>query len=145
MQQGGGGGSSVITGEQPLPTTDATGRPLASENYSIWNQFNIPNDLLLSGRPAHFRNANEQLYNMLELNPEMKDMIPKKVVEHVQPGTRGGFKSTSPPEHSWHHNAQNPVKIELVPRAQHKAPGDVQKSLHPNQQGGFKKLQTGIE
>lgn len=80
-----------------------------------------------------------------KLNPEMESVIPKKVVEHVQPGARGGFKSTSLPEHSWHHNAQNPVKIELVPRAQHKAPGDVQKSLHPNQQGGFKKLQTGIK
>ncbi|MCT8350281.1 HNH endonuclease, partial [Photorhabdus temperata] len=53
------------------------------------------------------------------------------------------FERTSPPNHSWHHNAQNPTKIELIPRSQHQAPGAVQKSLHPNQEGGFKKLGSG--
>ncbi|HED6271691.1 HNH endonuclease [Enterobacter sichuanensis] len=64
-------------------------------------------------------------------------------MSHVQPGARGAFKDTSPPKHTWHHNAQDPSKIELVPRPQHKAGGPVQQSLHPSGQGGFKKLHSG--
>jgi hypothetical protein len=122
---------------------DASGRPLSSSQYSVWYQTDIPEDIQSGTRGQHFRNANQQLYEAIQKNPEMAKLLPQEVVEHVQPTPRGKFQPTSPPNHSWHHNAQNPVKIELVPRSQHRAPGPVQSSLHPNQKGGFKKLQSG--
>ncbi|WP_211283555.1 HNH endonuclease, partial [Xenorhabdus budapestensis] len=124
-----------------LNGTDATGRPLSSPNYSVWYQTEIPEELHSGSRSSHFRNANGQLYNTIQNNPELKGKLPAEVINHVQPGARGGFKGNSPPGHSWHHNAQDPTKIELIPRPQHQAPGEVQKSLHPKQEGGFKKLQ----
>lgn len=123
-----------------LSGNDASGRPLSSSNYSVWYQADIPTDIQSGTREQHFRNANQQLYEAIQKNPSLANALPPEVVAHVQPGPLGGFKDTSPPNHSWHHQAQNPIKIELVPRSQHKAPGPVQGSLHPNQQGGYKKL-----
>uniref|UniRef100_UPI0006859B87 RHS repeat-associated core domain-containing protein n=1 Tax=Oceanospirillum beijerinckii TaxID=64976 RepID=UPI0006859B87 len=124
-----------------LSEVDGSGRPLSSPHYSIWYQTEIPSGLYNASRPKHFQNANEQLYYELENNPELKAMYPDEVVKHVQPGPRGKFNRNSPPNHTWHHNSQDPTKVELIPRAQHKAPGPVQQSLHPKQEGGFKKLQ----
>ncbi|WP_346395513.1 RHS repeat domain-containing protein, partial [Pseudomonas syringae] len=121
---------------------DASGRPLSSSQYSVWSSVEMPTEIHGSGRSTHFKYANEELYNRTLKNPELKSALPPEVVEHIQPGPRGGFSDRSPPNHSWHHNAQSPKDIELMPRAQHKAPGPVQNSLHPNQQGGFKKLQS---
>ncbi|WP_415639804.1 RHS repeat domain-containing protein, partial [Pseudomonas floridensis] len=121
---------------------DASGRPLSSSQYSVWTRVEMPAELHGSGRATHFRYANEELYNRTVKYPELKSALPPEVVEHIQPGPRGGFSDRSPPSHSWHHNAQSPTDIELIPRSQHKAPGPVQNSLHPNQQGGFKKLQN---
>ncbi|PIT14909.1 hypothetical protein BGI33_07055 [Snodgrassella alvi] len=126
--------------KKDLSGVDASGRPLSSSGYSVWYQTEIPENIQTSTRAQHFKNANEQLYNVLKNNPDFAKMLPPEVVAHVQPGPRGGFKGTSPPEHSWHHNAHDPTKIELIPRSQHKAPGPVQGNLHPNQKGGFKKL-----
>ncbi|EMQ2088728.1 RHS domain-containing protein [Salmonella enterica subsp. enterica] len=123
-----------------LSGNDASGRPLSSPNYSVWYQIDIPIDIQSGTREQHFRNANQQLYEAIQKSPSLANTLPPEVVAHVQPGPLGGFKDTSPPNHSWHHQAQNPVKIELIPRSQHKAPGPVQGSLHPNQQGGYKKL-----
>ncbi|WP_414477536.1 HNH endonuclease [Photorhabdus khanii] len=129
----------------PLGLTgfDASGRPLSSPNYSVWYQTDIPADLHSSSRPKHFNNANKQLYEAIQKNPSLAKSLPPEIVAHVQLGPKGGFERTSPPNHSWHHNAQDPTKIELIPRSQHQAPGAVQKNLHPNQEGGFKKLGSG--
>ncbi|MGL4387107.1 MAG: hypothetical protein ACRCR8_06225 [Snodgrassella alvi] len=62
-------------------------------------------DIQTGTRSQHFRNANEQLYNAIQKNPDLANMLPKEIVAHVQSGPRGGFKSTSPAEYSWHHNA----------------------------------------
>jgi RHS repeat-associated protein len=121
---------------------DASGRPLSSSQYSVWTSVEMPQDIHASGRPTHFRYANEELYNRTLKYPELNSALPPEVVEHIKPGPRGGFSDRSPPNHSWHHNAQTPKDIELIPRSQHQAPGPVQNSLHPNQQGGFKKLQS---
>ena len=126
-----------------LSGVDGSGRPLSSGNYSVWQQQNIPENIQSGTRSEHFRNANEQLYNSIQKNPSLGKALPPEVVAHVQPGPKGGFASTSPPNHSWHHNTQDTPKIELIPRAQHKAPGAVQKSLHPGQKGGFNKLRSG--
>jgi len=128
-----------LTGE------DATGRPLSSPNYSVWSQVELPPDQLSGSRADHFKYANEHLNTQIQNNPAFGESLPSGVVEHVQPGPRGGFKATSPPEMSWHHNAQDPRMLELVPRAQHRAPGAVQGSLHPNQAGGFKALKNGCK
>jgi RHS repeat-associated protein len=121
---------------------DASGRPLSSFQYSVWTSVEMPSSIHGSNRSAHFRYANEELYKRALQHPELKAALPPEVVQHIQPGPRGGFKPTSPPNHSWHHNAQAPKDIELIPRAQHQAAGPVQNSLHPNQEGGFKKLQS---
>ncbi len=121
---------------------DATGRPLSSSNYSVWVKLDIPSKIHSDSRRVHFQNADQQLFEAIQRDPSLAKMLPSEIVDHVQPGARGAFAGTSPPNHSWHHNAQDPTKIELIPRAQHKAPGMVQHSLHPNQQGGFKKLSS---
>ena len=125
-----------------LSNLDSTGRPLNSPFYSVWYETAIPENLHSSGRPVHFRDANQQLYNHILANPELSKILPPEVVAHVHPGVRGGFSDRSPPNHTWHHNAYDPSRIELVPRGQHRAPGAVQQSLHPNQGGGFKQLQA---
>lgn len=102
----------------------------------------MPQDIHGSSRGVHFKYANEELYKRTVQYPELKAALSPEVVEHVQPGPRGGFSDRSPPNHSWHHNAQSPKDIELIPRAQHQAKGPVQTSLHPNKKGGFKQLQS---
>ena len=125
-----------------LSCVDGSGRPISSPHYSVWQQFEIPVDVQPGSRSQHFRNANEQLYNVIQSNPSLANQLPSEVVSHVQPGSRGGFQGTSPPGQTWHHNAQNPTIIELVPRPQHRAPGPVQQTLHPKNGGGFKQLQA---
>ena len=121
---------------------DGSGRPLSSSQYSVWTSVEMPQEIHSLNRGAHFKYANEELYNRTLQYPELKAALPAEVVEHIQPGPRGGFSDRSPPNHSWHHNAQSPKDIELIPRAQHQAKGPVQASLHPNQKGGFKALQN---
>ncbi|MCE0853984.1 RHS domain-containing protein, partial [Pseudomonas asiatica] len=121
---------------------DGSGRPLSSSQYSVWTSVEMPQEIHGSNRGAHFKYANEELYKRTLQYPELKAALPAEVVEHIQPGPRGGFSDRSPPNHSWHHNAQSPKDIELIPRAQHQAKGPVQASLHPNQKGGFKALQN---
>lgn len=125
-----------------MSEVDASGRPLSSPHYSVWQQFELPVEVQPGTRPQHFNNANQQLYNAIQKNPSLSSLLPSDVVAHVQPGPRGGFSSTSPPGQTWHHNAIDPTKIELVPRSQHRAPGAVQQTLHPNNGGGFKQLQN---
>jgi len=126
-----------------LEGVDATGRPLSSPNYSAWDTVELPVEQFPKDRPDHFKYANEQLYNKISADPGLKEILSPELVDHVTPGSRGGFSDRSPPGMSWHHNEQDPKILELLPRAQHKAPGAVQKSLHPSQGGGFKKLQNG--
>ncbi len=121
---------------------DGSGRPLSSSQYSVWSSVEMPQDIHGSSRGVHFKYANEELYKRTVQYPELKAALSPEVVEHVQPGPRGGFSDRSPPNHSWHHNAQSPKDIELIPRAQHQAKGPVQTSLHPNKKGGFKQLQS---
>jgi len=125
-----------------LTGVDGSGRPLSSSQYSVWSRREMPAEIHGAGRNVHFRYANEALYNKTISYPELSAMMPREVVEHVQPGPRGGFSDRSPPNHSWHHNAQSPKDLELMHRAQHRAPGSVQTSLHPNQKVGFKELQN---
>lgn len=129
----------------PLGLTgmDASGRPLSSPNYSVWDTVELPSSQFPNDRPAHFKYANEQLYNKISADPALKGMLPPELVDHVTPGSRGGFSDRSPPGMSWHHNEQIPKILELIPRPQHTAPGAVQKSLHHSQGSGFKKLQSG--
>lgn len=121
---------------------DGSGRPLSSPNYSVWTQYELPESQFGEGRRSHFQWANEQLHTQVQNDPALGEALGRDVLDHVQPGARGSYSGESPPEMSWHHNAQEPSKIELVPRSQHRAAGPVQGSLHPNQEGGFKKLKS---
>ena len=52
-----------------------------------------------------------------EISLFMSDATGLEVVAHVQlGGGRGAFARNSPPNHSLHHQAQDPTKIELIPR-----------------------------
>jgi len=129
-----------LAGRRVLTGNDKSGRPLSSDKYSVWTQTTIPCNLLSGTRGDHFKDANQQLHQMILESPEFGNSLGKDVVAHVKPGARGAYSDKSPPGLSWHHNNDDPTKMELVPRAQHQAPGEVQKSLHPDQGGGFKKL-----
>ncbi|WP_088825471.1 RHS repeat-associated core domain-containing protein [Listeria goaensis] len=124
-----------------LTGKDSTGRPLSSSLYSILYETGISEKVQsIKRRGPHNRDANEQLYEHLEKYPDLKELFPKEIVNHVQPGPRGGFKHTSPPGYTWHHNNPNYTRIELVPWGQHNAPGSVQKNLHKDRKGGFSQL-----
>jgi RHS repeat-associated protein len=120
--------------------TDGSGRPLSSSTYSVWTQYEIPQDQFGKSRRSHSQWSNEQLHNQIQIDPALGRALGQDVVDHVMPGARGKYSGESPPGMSWHHKAQDPTKIELIPRAQHQSPGPVQGSLHPSQEGGFKKL-----
>ncbi len=74
---------------------DASGRPLSSSQYSICTSVKMPQDIHASGRPAHFRYANEELYNRTLEYPELNSDLPPEVVEHIKPGPRGEFSEES--------------------------------------------------
>jgi len=61
------------------------------------------------------------------------------VVDHVAPGPRGGFKGTSPPGVTWHHN-NKPGTLELVDYNDHKT---YHKFYYPDGSGGKKKWGGG--
>ena len=118
---------------RPLSGNDATGRPLASPHYSVWTQKKMPCEIWNGSREDHFRFANEQLHNQLKDDPALAAALGPDVVDHVAPGSRGGFSDRSPPILTWRHSAQEPDTLELILRRQHKYPGSVQGTLHPNQ------------
>lgn len=78
---------------------------LSSIEYNIWYQTDIVIDIQTGTRNLHFRNANEKLDNVKQKNPDLTNMLPKEIVGNIQPSLRDKFKSTSPTEYSWHHNA----------------------------------------
>jgi len=131
-----------LAGSDGLSGVDPTGRPLSSSQYSVWNEVTLPESQYGASRGSHFQYGNEQVYNQIQNNPDLASSLPPDVVEHVQPGARGAFSRESPPDMTWHHNAQDPTKLQLVPREQHRAPGAVQESLHPEGEGGFKQLRS---
>ncbi len=116
---------------------DATGRPLSSPNYSVWNQTTMPNGQYLENRYYDNQYANEQLYNATQGNPDLANALGQDVTDYLQPNGSGTFAGGSPPGMSWHHSPSEPGSMELIPRAQHRAPGPVQDSLHPDGRGGY--------
>ncbi|SNQ44783.1 hypothetical protein CL8139_630001 [Cellulophaga lytica] len=102
----------------------------------------LPEDIWNATDGKHFREANKQLYEAMQNDPNLKKNIMKRypdVFDHVQPGPRGGYASDSPPGVTWHHN-NRPGKLELVDRADHKK---FHKIYHPDGSGGKKKWGGG--
>src|SRR5690606_10311472 len=55
---------------------DGSGRPLSSNQYSVWTSVEMPSEIHASDRPVHFRYANEELYNRTLKYPELKSSLP---------------------------------------------------------------------
>lgn len=114
-------------------------RPVSSPHYSVVNEVQLRPGTYTASDANHFRQANRQLYEMMQENPSLASSLESQypgITSHVTPGPRGGVADTSPPGLTWHHDPNIPGQLQLVPRIHHQAPGPVQNTLHPQQQGG---------
>jgi hypothetical protein len=89
---------------------------------------------------AHFQDANKQLYQEMQANPQFSQMMERLhpgITKGIQPGARGAFPRRAPTKDvTWHHGV-NPGQVQLVPRSHHTTPGPVQETLHPGGAGGM--------
>ena len=86
-------------------------------------------------RPAHFQEANENLLQMMESDPQFAQQMQEAGV-NMQRTPTGLAPRTSPVGWTWHH-APEPGVLQLVPRWQH-TPGSIfWDTLHPGGQGGY--------
>jgi RHS repeat-associated protein len=119
--------------------TGEANRPPESPFYSVAFEAKLRPGTLMASDANHFRQANRQLYQLMQEDAELAQMLESHypgIGSHVTPGARGGIADTSPPGLTWHHDPRSPGNLQLVPRTQHQAPGPVQNTLHPGQQGG---------
>ncbi len=90
----------------------------------------------------HFRRGNQSVYERMQHDPafkrEMQTKYPR-VVEHVQPNSRGNFKPTAPKGMTWHHENKHGI-LSLVDYTDHKT---YHKIYHPDGSGGRKKWGGG--
>ena len=86
-------------------------------------------------RPAHFQEANENLLQAMESDPQFAQQMQEAGV-NLQRTPTGVAPRTSPVGWTWHH-APEPGVLQLVPRWQH-TPGSIfWGTLHPGGQGGY--------
>lgn len=86
-------------------------------------------------RGAHFREANENLLNDMQSNPETAKLMNELGIKVTRTPT-GKAPRTSPPGWTWHHE-QVPGKMSLVPKDQHTPGSSHWESLHPEGYGGY--------
>lgn len=114
-------------------------RPTESPNYTVNFEGQLKPGTYQRSDGNHFRQMNEQLYRYMQVNPDQASQLEQLypgIIQHVQPGARGGFSPSAPRGQSYHHDPSRPGILQLVPRSEHQSPGTVQDSLHPNGQGG---------
>jgi hypothetical protein len=119
-------------------------RPLTSSQYSNWMDVQLTKGTHFPGKGdgVHFREANTQLWQRMQADPDFARSIELEhpgITSFLTPGPRGGMPDGTPASVglTWHHSAQREGILELVPIDHHRAPGPVQTTLHPNQQGGM--------
>jgi hypothetical protein len=86
-------------------------------------------------RPAHFQEANENLLQMMESDPQFAQQMQEAGV-NLQRTPTGLVPRTSPAGWTWHH-AQEPGMFQLVPRWQHTPSSIFWDTLHPGGQGSY--------
>jgi hypothetical protein len=86
-------------------------------------------------RGLHFQEANENLLQMMESDPQFAQTMQDAGV-NLQRTPTGLAPRTPPAGWTWHH-AEDPGVLQLVPRVQH-TPGSIfWDTLHPGGQGGY--------
>ncbi|MWP47748.1 Rhs-family protein [Gilliamella sp. Pas-s27] len=110
--------------------------------YHVFHQHTLdPSEYTLSDT-EHFRRANQSIYERMQRDPTFKREMQTKypgVVKHVQPNSKGKFKSASPPGMTWHHENKEGT-LSLVDRKDH---NKYHKIYHPDGSGGRKKWGGG--
>ncbi|NUF78645.1 type IV secretion protein Rhs [Snodgrassella sp. ESL0323] len=112
--------------------------------YHVFHEHNLdPSEYKLSDK-AQFRRANQSIYERLQNDPAFRREMQTKypgVVAHVQPNSKGKFKSKSPPGLTWHHE-NKPGVLSLVDYKDHKT---YHKIYHPDGSGGRHKWGGGTK
>ena len=106
--------------------------------YSVAFRTKLPSSAYPGrSRAYHFQQANRQLIEAMDANPDLaariEAMIPNIRQQLVHPRS---FSRQPPTGWTWHHHADTGV-MELVPRVQHEAAGSIQDLLHPGGEGGM--------
>ena len=131
--------SSVVAADVAAIDNVLPQRPSGSPYYSVIGEAQLRPGTFTAGDGNHFRQANQQLYNQLQANPDYAATLEAQfpgINAYVTPGPRGGFAATAPKGLTWHHDPYRPGNLQLIAKAQHQAAGPIQNSLHPNQKGG---------
>ncbi len=137
LQFFGGKADNVATG-----VSDATKWSSEKGIYSVGYEAKLPKNMYPDvSSPRHFQEANKQLYEVFQKNPEfaqqMETLYPE-IIDGVKPGTRGAFSRLKPTDDvTWHHHPEREGVMQLVPFEQHTAKGKIQSILHPDRKGGM--------
>jgi RHS repeat-associated protein len=110
--------------------------------YDIFHTHTLNSTEFTMNDGYHFSKANESLHQHFETDPVFAASMEAKypgIVEHVKPGSRGGYSPDPPPGTTWHHS-NVPGKLELVDWADHQK---YHKIYHPDGEGGRKKWGGG--
>ena len=89
-------------------------------------------------RDAHFRAANENLFDQMDSNPDFDENI-RRLIPDID-SVRG--TADAPDNWVWNHRTSEPGVMELVPAVQHWSPNPLWSLFHPKingrNVGGFK-------
>ncbi len=115
---------------------------LIATSPSVVYEVELPSNMYPgSSDERHFQEANKQLYNAFQADPEfaqLMESIYPGIVEGVKPGKRGAFSRKAPTKDvTWHHEATRSDILQLIPIEQHRAKGKIQSILHPQGRGGM--------
>ena len=139
-------GAKENTQQENVVVEDGTGNNIQWSGdkgiYSVAYEVELPSNMYPgSSDERHFQEANKQLYNAFQADPEfaqLMESIYPGIVEGVKPGKRGAFSRKAPTKDvTWHHEATRSDILQLIPIEQHRAKGKIQSILHPQGRGGM--------
>lgn len=124
-------GAERLAGE---PCARSTQQPTGRQ-YSVAYQTTLPSASHVATRGHHFKVANEALLQSIQSDAVLASQIQGLGI-HVPLLARGGVKSISPKDWSWHHHPHDSGVLQLIPRWQHESPL-FRSVLHPDGKGGY--------
>ena len=115
----------------------------APGKYKVFAEAFLPNSLFKASDRRQFQEANRQLYNKMNNDPEFRAKLEKiypNIYKDVSPGKRGRFPGKCPNSLTWHHHPVIAGLMQLVDEEDH-----LHKSgnYHPNRSGGSKNWGSG--
>ena len=127
--------SAPVAGQQ-LPAVTVTASQPTGDFYTTVYQTQLdPTSYPGVSRAAHFQEANENLLQAMEADPQFAQMVQEAGV-NLQRTPTGLAPRTPPDGWTWHH-AEDPGVMQLVPRSEHTPGSDFWDTLHPDGQGGY--------